>query len=603
MNLDPFRRGRLRIGRAAALLVLCAAVAAQEPPCADCGPDVESEIANWLAREGYPLERFTLVLAWDERVPEGDTLVTGYRVAPVDGGPAVDLYRDAAWARLDDSELALLGIARKRWQATPVRQGPDIAPGWPKMRRESPPLPFDTRDIAPAQRMVWPALDLGRVLEEDRAAMREGKGPLRFGIFRATPAPVVIRGPAARPGWHAAPDSSHTCSILLETPGAVGMRVHVARAEGAQDALLYLHNATNPDERYGPLSVESGLWTPSCFGERAVLSCWLPPGAEADALRIEVDKVSHLYRGLDTLPFAKAAGGCNLDVACYPKWTTTALGVGGIGSIGSTASIWCTGSLLADDDPATQVPYFVTANHCVGSQSQAAAIEVYWLYQTPACGSAPPSLATAPRTTGGADLLATVTVSFGTDFTLLRLAHSPPAGLVHLGFSTEPQPLGAEAACIHHPSKDFKRISFGALVDSGSPSSGNTPLQPGTRFHEVLWHDGTTEPGSSGSPLLTEAGQLFIGQLWGGRASCSLPEEPDYYGRFDISFPLVERWLITGNAYDADVDGNGVVNAADVQLAVNAALGVIVEPRADVDGNGAVDARDVQLVVRAVLRS
>lgn len=51
----------------------------------------------------------------------------------------------------------------------------------------------------------------------------------------------------------------------------------------------------------------------------------------------------------------------------------------------------------------------------------------------------------------------------------------------------------------------------------------------------------------------------------------------------------------------ADIDGNGAVDAIDVQLVVNAALGVPVPFDCDVDGSGAVDAIDIQRTVNAVL--
>jgi hypothetical protein len=52
-----------------------------------------------------------------------------------------------------------------------------------------------------------------------------------------------------------------------------------------------------------------------------------------------------------------------------------------------------------------------------------------------------------------------------------------------------------------------------------------------------------------------------------------------------------------------DLDGNGEVNAVDVQLVINAALGLGVGPgvNADVDGSGDVNAVDVQLVINAAL--
>jgi len=52
-----------------------------------------------------------------------------------------------------------------------------------------------------------------------------------------------------------------------------------------------------------------------------------------------------------------------------------------------------------------------------------------------------------------------------------------------------------------------------------------------------------------------------------------------------------------------DVNGDGVVNAVDVQLVINAALGIEIDPSydADINGDGTVNAVDVQLVINAAL--
>ena len=52
-----------------------------------------------------------------------------------------------------------------------------------------------------------------------------------------------------------------------------------------------------------------------------------------------------------------------------------------------------------------------------------------------------------------------------------------------------------------------------------------------------------------------------------------------------------------------DVDGDGVVNAVDVQLVINAALGIAINPafKPDINGDGVVNAIDVQLVINAAL--
>jgi hypothetical protein len=141
---------------------------------------------------------------------------------------------------------------------------------------------------------------------------------------------------------------------------------------------------------------------------------------------------------------------------------------------------------------------------------------------------------------GGAQLLATTNASNGTDFTLLRLNKTAPEGLTFLGWSSAATPLSTATACIHHPSVDFKRISFGVVTDV-SESSRN--LRPASRYYQSSWTLGTTEPGSSGSPLFIESTQQVIGQLWGGPGSCIATNNLDYYGRFDVGFPLMASFL------------------------------------------------------------
>ncbi len=53
--------------------------------------------------------------------------------------------------------------------------------------------------------------------------------------------------------------------------------------------------------------------------------------------------------------------------------------------------------------------------------------------------------------------------------------------------------------------------------------------------------------------------------------------------------------------YDADVNDSGVVDAADVQLVINDALGIATGYPTDLDDSGRVDAVDVQLVINAAL--
>lgn len=60
--------------------------------------------------------------------------------------------------------------------------------------------------------------------------------------------------------------------------------------------------------------------------------------------------------------------------------------------------------------------------------------------------------------------------------------------------------------------------------------------------------------------------------------------------------------VVSGDSPPEDIDGDGRVNAVDVQLVINAALGLDVgELDADVNGSGSANAVDVQLVINAAL--
>ncbi|MGB0917986.1 MAG: T9SS type A sorting domain-containing protein, partial [Flavobacteriales bacterium] len=74
------------------------------------------------------------------------------------------------------------------------------------------------------------------------------------------------------------------------------------------------------------------------------------------------------------------------------------------------------------------------------------------------------------------------------------------------------------------------------------------------------WEEGTTEPGSSGSPLFDQ-NKRIVGQLYGGSASCNLLNDPDYYGKFSTSWDgpsnstRLRNWLDPDNTGTSTVDG------------------------------------------------
>ncbi|GMV90262.1 MAG: hypothetical protein AMXMBFR82_00400 [Candidatus Hydrogenedentota bacterium] len=488
-----------------------------------------------------------ILLAWSERAPsEEDRYIHGYRVMPRVSGEPFDLYLDEAGSVLSDAELGQLGIQPKQWDLPPAEVPAELLQRDEKRIAPAPAAVGPKFALSISGAAVLPDVDVDAAIAEDMArAAEQGKGAMRIGVVQEIDEPVNVHGESVSHGfWQSVPGGGHLWSIALFSPEALGMRVHFADIDLPAGAELVVYDANEPAEVYGPYPESSAsaddFWSATCFTDTVVVECYVPAGVDRESVHISLDRVVHNYIPFSEYAGLKAAGSCNKDVSCYPAWADTAKGVGGVGTVSIGGSFFCSGALIADTDATSEVPYLLTANHCVSSSSLASTLEFYWLYQTSTCNGVPPSPSTVPRTTGGAQLLATSTASAGTDFTLLRLNNSPPAGLTYLGWNSSPTALGTTTTCIHHPSIDFKRITFGIVTDVAESLRDTRPAE---RYYQSSWTLGTTEPGSSGSPLMIESTQQIIGQLWGGPGSCSATTNLDYYGRFDVSYPLMAAYL------------------------------------------------------------
>lgn len=538
----------------ALLVVLFWAPMIPAEDCPSCSRITFPEATEFLAANGYPSDAYVVLMAWEEVVPKGaGTLISGFHVLDKAENKTIDLYADTAGKLLDSAAQAALGIRTKNWDLAPIEQQPEIPPAIAKSVAERPVPVTVSTGISPTTHAVLSGLSAKLLEDEDETAE---KGPERIGIVRdlvpdaLAETIVVTRETVTLGQWADTPDGGRLWSVTLVSPGAEALRVHLASIELPSGARVVVYNANAPTEAYGPYEKpfgnDSDLWTATCFSDTVVIECFVPETTRSLPLNLSIDQLAHIYKGFDTFQWEKAAGSCNLDVTCYPAWEIISHSVAGYTCVHDSTVFRCTGTLVADTHAESQVPYFLTANHCISSQSGvygASNMEFFWLYQTSSCNGVAPSPANVPRTYGGADLLATTSVSVGTDFTLVRLRNAPPAGTSYSGWSSDPVPIGAQTTVIHHPRGDYKRISFGHLTNTGSPTEGGQPVQPYEFFHESLWDQGTTEPTSSGSPLFLTDRKLIIGQLWGGYASCTLTNEPDYFGRFDKTFPLVEQWL------------------------------------------------------------
>jgi len=291
-----------------------------------------------------------------------------------------------------------------------------------------------------------------------------------------------------------------------------------------QSGSMTVMNVTT-DFQIRPFTVDDNkdhgeLWTPIIPGVEAVIEIIVDTSEKRLVSKnIELAWINAGYRGFKELEGRGSSGSCNIDVVCSQgdDWWNEIPSVGVY-----TLSGWltCTGAMI-NNTAEDHKPYFLTANHCGVTSSSDSTIVVYWNYQnsycrTPGSGDSGGSgNGSFSQFTSGSTMRATRSY---TDFTLTELSSSPNPnwGITFSGWSRSSSTNGVGAG-IHHPSTAEKRISF----PDYSSASGE--------YWNVNWDSGTTEPGSSGSPLY-DSNHRIVGQLCCGAAACG-NDSNDYYGR------------------------------------------------------------------------
>jgi len=371
-----------------------------------------------------------------------------------------------------------------------------------------------------------PEFDRAALIAEDFDRRSEGLPP-RYAV------PVAVRiTPFTHGTLEALGPESLLWRLRIRAPGAQSLNLGFTRYVMPADGRLMVYSADG-DHVVRPFTAADNeshgeLWTPIVPGEELVVELFLP-ALELDRLELELTSIGYGYRGFGLRDAgAEDSGSCNVDVNCpiADPWRSEIPAVGVISTGGST---FCTG-FMVNNTAGDQTPYFMTANHCGINTGNAASLVVYWNYETSVCGG-PPDGSLSQFNTGS-----TYMASYApSDFTLVVLDDDPDPsfGVAFAGWNRS----GVEesgAVAIHHPNTDEKRISFEYQPTTTTSYLGSTVPGDGTHVRITDWDVGTTEGGSSGSPLFNPGHQV-IGQLHGGYAACG-NDLSDWYGRFSVSW-------------------------------------------------------------------
>ena len=340
--------------------------------------------------------------------------------------------------------------------------------------------------------------------------------------------------------WTSLPDGSIVWRLRIHSNKAESLNLGFSKYKMPAGGTLVMYT---PDFKniLGPFTPADNeeheeLWTPVVDGDDLIVEVWLKEN-NRNNFELELKSVNHDFIGINSASFL--SGSCNLDVIC-----TEADGWGIIDEyrdiIQSVAltqlngNLNCTG-FLVNNTAEDCTPLFMTANHCELTASNAPSLVTYWNYENSTCRQ-PDSIESGQDGDGTLNDFNTGSVWRAawtpSDFTIVELDDpvNPSAEAYRAGWNAT-EDLASNVIGIHQPSRDEKRISF-----ENDPVSVGDWNGSNTEDHIVVadWEIGTTEGGSSGSPLFDQ-NKRVVGQLHGGNAACG-NDGSDSYGWFNTSW-------------------------------------------------------------------
>ena len=423
----------------------------------------------------------------------------------------------------------------------------------------------------PLNQMIFPILNIEQLLEEDQNT--SSLAPFRYGYQFDVDLSLNNAGE-----WVTLDNGDRLWRLTLKSQGAFALSLEYDEfyLPDGSTFFVYNDNASMVAGAYTDDNNQSDMLfaTPLLRGDIIHLEYYEPNNMYGEGI-ISIDNVIHDYKDILNFSNTRDSRSCGDNVVCSDAGpyedqinATSFLDMGGY---------ICSGSMI-NNTSFDLTPYYWTAWHCVVNEN-ISTFRFYFDYETSACSG---SWASQGSYEYGGTLLSD-SDGMDPDYALILITDTTISNEIFYAGWNRSSGNPTIACGVHHPGGDPKKINFdndtaysSGPINWGDPDyDGDDDVSPSSSHWRVIWDDGGTAGGSSGSPVYNNDGQL-VGQLTGGSGDCdSGGGTEDYYGKFSRAFSDIDNWLdplntnateINGTydgANNSDTDGDGVPDSED----------------------------------------
>lgn len=362
------------------------------------------------------------------------------------------------------------------------------------------------------------SVNLQPLIAEDAVTDKHKDIPWRFGV--AIPVNISTKTNGI---WTTLSNGDRLWQLAISSKNAKSLNLNYNHFYLPKGALFYIYNR-NKTQVLGAFThlnnrVNKQFATSLIYDDEIILEYFEPNKVKGRGI-IQINSVVHGYRTISYNKAFGSSGSCNVNAICDTTlWGDEIRSAVMLLTAGNTR--FCSGALV-NNVKEDKKPFILTANHCGVSTNNI----FMFNYQSDSCVNTVDG--PTNNTLQGCIIRANYAPS---DVTLVELIDTIPNSFnaFFAGWSALNVPA-TKSTGIHFPSGDVKKISHdvNSVIESGYYSGG-------TDHWQVLdWDAGTTEGGSSGSPLFNQNHRI-VGQLHGGDAACN-NDLQDYYGKFAVSW-------------------------------------------------------------------